>query len=248
MDADAAQPARHLAAARPGHVALGRPDAGQLHGRAYALNKSRMVPIAEYSRDCLKALRAETGISYDDRAAGHAAAVPHAEAARRHRWRCGRAQAIRRALRGARPRRLLRGRTGAALTQEKFVGALRLPGDETGDCFLFTNRCARWRRAWACGSAWHRDRRVDRRSAGRSRACVTGAGCCGRPRAAARWAATHPSCSSRWASPARLPGQGLLDHGAHHRCRVRARIHHHGRDAQGGRDAPGGPHPRRRHG
>jgi D-amino-acid dehydrogenase len=28
------------------------------------------------------------------------------------------------------------------LTQEKFVGALRLPGDETGDCFLFTNRLA----------------------------------------------------------------------------------------------------------
>ena len=38
--------------------------------RAYALNKSRMVPIAEYSRDCLKALRAETGIDYDDRALG----------------------------------------------------------------------------------------------------------------------------------------------------------------------------------
>ncbi len=29
-----------------------------------------------------------------------------------------------------------------ALTKEKFVGALRLPGDETGDCFKFTNRLA----------------------------------------------------------------------------------------------------------
>ena len=38
--------------------------------RAYAVNKSRMVPIAEYSRDCLKALRADTGIAYDDRALG----------------------------------------------------------------------------------------------------------------------------------------------------------------------------------
>ncbi len=37
---------------------------------AYALNKSRMVPIAEYSRDCMKALRADTGIRYDDRALG----------------------------------------------------------------------------------------------------------------------------------------------------------------------------------
>ena len=37
---------------------------------AYAVNKSRMVPIAEYSRDMLKALRAETGISYDERTQG----------------------------------------------------------------------------------------------------------------------------------------------------------------------------------
>jgi hypothetical protein len=29
-----------------------------------------------------------------------------------------------------------------ARTQEKFVGALRLPGDETGDCFKFTNQLA----------------------------------------------------------------------------------------------------------
>ena len=55
--------------------------------KAYALNKSRMVPIAEYSRDCLKALRAETGIALRRARAGHAAAVSHAEAARRHRPR-----------------------------------------------------------------------------------------------------------------------------------------------------------------
>jgi hypothetical protein len=31
----------------------------------YAVNKARMVGIAEYSRDCLRALRADIGISYD---------------------------------------------------------------------------------------------------------------------------------------------------------------------------------------
>ncbi|TIV09490.1 MAG: FAD-dependent oxidoreductase, partial [Mesorhizobium sp.] len=36
----------------------------------YALNKSRMVPLAEYSRDALKALREATGITYDERAKG----------------------------------------------------------------------------------------------------------------------------------------------------------------------------------
>ena len=36
----------------------------------YALNKSRMVGIAEYSRDCLRELRADIGISYDERSQG----------------------------------------------------------------------------------------------------------------------------------------------------------------------------------
>ena len=36
----------------------------------YELNKSRMLPLAEYSRDRLRALRAELGIAYDERACG----------------------------------------------------------------------------------------------------------------------------------------------------------------------------------
>ena len=37
---------------------------------AYATNKSRMVRLAEYSRDCLDELRSETGIQYDQRMQG----------------------------------------------------------------------------------------------------------------------------------------------------------------------------------
>ena len=36
----------------------------------YAVNKSRMIPIAEYSRDSLRALRSEIGIRYDERSRG----------------------------------------------------------------------------------------------------------------------------------------------------------------------------------
>ena len=36
----------------------------------YRINKGRMVRLAEYSRDCLRALREETGISYDHRSLG----------------------------------------------------------------------------------------------------------------------------------------------------------------------------------
>jgi D-amino-acid dehydrogenase len=110
--------------------------------RAYNLNKSRMVPIAEYSRDCLKALRAETGISYDDRAqgtlqlfrtqtqldsiGGDVAVLKQYGVPFEVLDRAGFC-AVEPALK---------------LTQEKFVGALRLPNDETGDCFKFTNRLA----------------------------------------------------------------------------------------------------------
>jgi D-amino-acid dehydrogenase len=110
--------------------------------KAYALNKSRMVPIAEYSRDCLKTLRAETGIAYDDRAQGTLQlfrtqkqldgiggdvdvlkqyGVPY-EVLDRDGF-CAVEPALR-------------------LTRDKFVGALRLPNDETGDCFVFTNKLA----------------------------------------------------------------------------------------------------------
>ncbi len=43
----------------------------------YMENKGRMVRLAEYSRDCLKALRAETNIQYEGRQGGDAATVPY---------------------------------------------------------------------------------------------------------------------------------------------------------------------------
>ncbi len=39
--------------------------------RHYMENKGRMVRLAEYSRDCLKALRSSTGIEYEGRRAAH---------------------------------------------------------------------------------------------------------------------------------------------------------------------------------
>jgi D-amino-acid dehydrogenase len=110
--------------------------------RAYALNKSRMVPIAEYSRDCLKALRATTGIRYDDRALGTL------QLFRTHKQLDGTAKDIAVLRQYGVPFELLdregfvRVEPGLRDTQHKFVGALRLPGDETGDCHLFTQRLA----------------------------------------------------------------------------------------------------------
>jgi D-amino-acid dehydrogenase len=127
--------------------------------KAYAINKSRMVPIAEYSRDCLKELRAETGIAYDDRAQGTL------QLFRTQAQMDGIAKDVE-VLKDYKVPFEVLDRAGFVkvepalqLTQEKFVGALRLPGDETGDCFKFTNRLAEM--AQALGVTFRYDTRID---------------------------------------------------------------------------------------
>ena len=110
----------------------------------YAINKARMVRLAEYSRDCLQRPARRHRHRLRRAHAGHAAAVPHAEAARRQRRAtspccaqtaspssCSTATAA-----SATSRR-------SAQVSDKFVGGLLLPGDETGDCFKFTQALAK---------------------------------------------------------------------------------------------------------
>jgi D-amino-acid dehydrogenase len=110
---------------------------------AYRLNKSRMVRLAEYSRDCLRELRAETGIQYDERAQGTL------QLFRTQKQLDATASDIEILKQYGVPFELLdragfvQVEPGLAGTQHKFVGALRLPGDETGDCFKFTQALAR---------------------------------------------------------------------------------------------------------
>ncbi len=108
----------------------------------YAVNKGRMVRLAEYSRDCLRDLRADTGIRYDERSQGTL------QLFRTQKQLDGTGKDIEILKQYGVPYELL-DRAGylavepaLALTQEKFVGALRLPGDETGDCFMFTQNLA----------------------------------------------------------------------------------------------------------
>jgi D-amino-acid dehydrogenase len=115
--------------------------------RAYALNKSRMVPIAEYSRDCMKALRAETGIAYDERMQGTL------QLFRTQKQLDGIGGDVEVLKQYGVPYEVLdrdgfcKVEPALKLTQQKFVGALRLPNDETGDCFKFSNALAGLARA-----------------------------------------------------------------------------------------------------
>jgi D-amino-acid dehydrogenase len=108
----------------------------------YELNKGRMVRLAEYSRDCMVALRSATGISYDERMQGTL------QLFRTQAQLDGTGKDTEILDRYKVPYQLLdrdgciRHEPALARVRDKFVGGLRLPGDETGDCFKFTNRIA----------------------------------------------------------------------------------------------------------
>ncbi|MES9830410.1 MAG: D-amino acid dehydrogenase [Candidatus Thiodiazotropha sp.] len=109
----------------------------------YRINKSRMVRLAEYSRDCLKQLRSETGIEYDQRTQGTL------QLFRTQKQLDGISKDVEILKQYGIDFQVLEGdaylehEPGLAPVKEKFVGALRLPGDETGDCFKFTRELAR---------------------------------------------------------------------------------------------------------
>ena len=144
--------------------------------RAYALNKSRMVPIAEYSRDCLKALRAETGIAYDDRAMGTL------QLFRTQKQLDGIGGDVAVLKQYGVPYEVLdrdgfvKVEPALALTKQKFVGALRLPGDETGDCFKFSNRLAEMAAALGVDFRWGTQIQGLQREGGRLAGVRTDAG------------------------------------------------------------------------
>jgi D-amino-acid dehydrogenase len=108
----------------------------------YAVNKGRMVRLAEYSRDCLQALRADTGIQYEGRTGGTL------QVFRTQQQFDGAAKDIAVLQDANVPYELLsadalaKAEPALAAVSHKLTGGLRLPGDETGDCQMFTTRLA----------------------------------------------------------------------------------------------------------
>ncbi|MFT4193666.1 D-amino acid dehydrogenase, partial [Ottowia sp.] len=110
-------------------------------GARYAVNKERMTRVAEYSRDCLRQLRADTGIAYDQRTLGtlQVFRTPRQLAAVQSDIAVLRECEV--------PFRELRADElpevePAVAHAGGLLGGLHLPGDETGDCHLFTTRLA----------------------------------------------------------------------------------------------------------
>ena len=115
---------------------------GNCNAEAYARNKAIMVRLAEYSRDKLRDLRTLTGITYDDGQRG----LLQLFRTQKQADHAGDDTAVLDQL--AVPYTVLD--QAGCLAQEpalsgvtqKFVGGLRLPGDETGDAHIFTQRLA----------------------------------------------------------------------------------------------------------
>lgn len=109
----------------------------------YAVNKERMVRLAEFSRDQLIELRAATGIEYDHGTRGTL------QVFKTQKQLDGVGKDIEVLRAGGVPFELLDrdGCVGAepGLDAVKYTlaGGLRLPNDETGDCYKFTNELAK---------------------------------------------------------------------------------------------------------
>ncbi len=108
----------------------------------YATNKERMLRLAMFSHVCLKELRGELGLAYDEGQGGTLQLFRDqkgldgagADSAILDRWSV--------------PHRLLNRQQclaiepGLRFVAGKVAGGLYLPGDETGDCFKFTQSLA----------------------------------------------------------------------------------------------------------
>ncbi len=215
----------------------------------YAVNKGRMVRLAEYSRDCLIELRAETGIAYDHRTQGTL------QVFRTQKQLDGIGKDIEVLGKDGVPFEVLdaagcvAAEPGLGPVKEKIVGGLRLPHDETGDCFKFTTALHRLCETLGVAFRFGVAIRGLRREGPRIVAVETAAG----DIEADLYVVALGSYSPALVKPLGLdlpvyPVKGysitvpIINRGA------RARLHRDGRDLQGGDHPPGRPHPRRRHG
>jgi D-amino-acid dehydrogenase len=108
----------------------------------YSTNKERMVRLAEYSRDHLRQLRAELGLQYEGRALGTLQVFrtpAQLQGASKDTAVLDRCQVPYQLMT---PQDCMQQEPALARRQHLLTGGLYLPGDETGDCHLFTQHMA----------------------------------------------------------------------------------------------------------
>jgi D-amino-acid dehydrogenase len=110
--------------------------------KCYDTNKERMVRLAEYSRDCLGELRAETGITYEGRTQGTLQVFRTQKQLDAEAKDIAVLSRIGVPFEHLDPDGCARVEPALAAVKDNLLGGLRLPHDETGDCQLFTTNLA----------------------------------------------------------------------------------------------------------
>ncbi len=126
----------------------------------YILNKSRMVRLAEYSRDCLRALRHDTGIHYEERSRGTLQVFRTQKQLDAEAKDIAVLSQMGVPFQHVDPAGCVQIEPALSQVQAQLLGGLHLPGDETGDCQLFTTRLAEM--AQALGVQFRQAVTVDR--------------------------------------------------------------------------------------
>ncbi|MCQ4632504.1 D-amino acid dehydrogenase [Shinella sp. CPCC 100929] len=144
--------------------------------RRYAINKSRMLRLADYSRIALAALREETGIAYNERMQGTL------QLFRTEAQLDASAKDVKALAADGIPYEVLdpegciRVEPALRHVREKIVGGLLTPKDETGDCFKFANALAANAEALGVRFMWNTAINALDVDAGRVRGVTTGTG------------------------------------------------------------------------
>jgi D-amino-acid dehydrogenase len=105
--------------------------------KAYDVNKSRMMALAEYSRDQFIEIRKEIGIQYDGGQGGTTQLFRKDAQVEASEKDIKVLQALNVPHQVLTPADILKVEPGLAPVIDQFKGGLRLLGDETGDCFMF---------------------------------------------------------------------------------------------------------------
>ncbi len=122
--------------------------------KRYAINKSRMLRLADYSRVSLAALRAETGIAYDERMRGTL------QLFRTQQQLDASGKDVKALAADGIPYEVLdrdgciRVEPALKHVRDKIVGGLLTPKDETGDCFKFANGLAKKAEGFGVRFSW----------------------------------------------------------------------------------------------
>jgi D-amino-acid dehydrogenase len=104
----------------------------------YGQNKSRMLRLSRHSQACLRELRDQTGIAYEQRTRGTLQLFRTAEPYRSAQRDLGLLRDAGVEVDALHADDCIAAEPALARVREHVAGGLRFPGDETGDCHMFT--------------------------------------------------------------------------------------------------------------